>query len=69
MFTWIANVFAVLKALLELWKLWQGFQEQQRQEKEERLRKERERAAQDLSNAQSEDEFDQAQDDLVKGKG
>ncbi len=64
MFTAISEFISILKALWDLWRSYQNFQEAQRVKKAIEQQQAREKAADDMEKAVTEDDFNKASDSL-----
>jgi len=67
----VSGIFSVIQLILKLIGLWEQFQDysdKERLKASQERTQEREKAVDKQQGAQSEDEFDRAQDDIVKHK-
>lgn len=64
----VGALVSVIRAIFSLIAEFQAIQEANKKAEAEKRRQEREKAADDLANAQTEEEFDNAQDRLVDNK-
>lgn len=68
MFTKVVAVIGVIKELIALIKLFYGWIEAQKNAEAEKRAQEREKALEDIQKAQTEEEFDAAQDRVVDNR-
>lgn len=68
MFTKILAAFSVIKELITLIKLMFGWVEAQKNAKAQERAQEREKAVEDIQKAQTEEDFDAAQDRIVNNR-
>ena len=66
--TYISAILELIKAFISLWKQFKAWKEQKRIEEQEKKEQERKDSADKLKNAETEDDFDRAQDELVNNK-
>lgn len=64
----IGAIVYVMKALIDLIREFQRIKDAQREAESEKKRLEREKAIDEQQKAQNEEEFDRAQDDIVRNK-
>jgi hypothetical protein len=65
----LTQLFALIQLVLRFFKLWDQFQDfsmAERLKENEERRQRLEKAVEDQKNAQTEDEFDRAQDEITK---
>lgn len=65
-FSAISGIATILKALMGLWNALQKFRDEQRRKELEEQNQRQDKAVEDLKRAQTEEEFNRAQEEIVK---
>lgn len=65
-FSAISGISTIIKALMGLWSAIQTWREEQRRKEVEAKNQKQDKAVEDLKRAQTEEEFNRAQEEIVK---